>query len=262
MNASFVHQKQHNVSHSHWLVWALIGSALLHLTLTVVIPHLEHEKKPKPKELKVELVKLETPKPAPEPVPEPPKPEPPKPEPPKPKPKPKPKPIKQKVVRKPKPKPLPPPETPPPVQPEPVLAPQPVEAPPPVITAAPTATAAPKMVVPEPPPPPPPPPPEPAGPSQADINAYSSQLHAEFRRNQRYPKMAQRRGVQGDVDLLIGLNASGGVTSVSIAKSSGSSVLDKEAIKTVKRSNIQRLMPDILKGKIDKITVTLSFKLQ
>ncbi len=48
---------------------------------------------------------------------------------------------------------------------------------------------------------------------------------------------------------------------MTVAESSGNESLDKAAIEAVKRSELKQFMPDILRGHIDTITVTLNFKL-
>jgi protein TonB len=112
------------------------------------------------------------------------------------------------------------------------------------------------------------PPPEPVkvtGPSDSDIDAaraaYRNQVQRELKRNQRYPKVAETRGIEGDVRLEISIDDNGNVTNVSIAESSGNSALDDAAIAAVKRSNLKQYMQDILRGYIDTITVTVGFKL-
>jgi protein TonB len=82
-----------------------------------------------------------------------------------------------------------------------------------------------------------------------------------LKRNQRYPKIAQQRSIQGDVGLEISIDANGNVTNVTVVESSGNDSLDNAAIDAVKRSNIKQYMKDILRGYVDKITVTVGFKL-
>ncbi len=115
------------------------------------------------------------------------------------------------------------------------------------------------------PPPPPPEPPQASSPSESDIDAarsaYRNQVQRELKRNQRYPKIAETRGIEGDVKLEISIDHAGNVTNVAIAESSGNSALDDAAIAAVKRSNLKQYMQDILRGHVDKITVTVGFKL-
>lgn len=245
--------KQHN-DNSHLLIWTLLCSILLHITFAVLVPKfkfdpINREKQP----ITIELVKPKAPETEPEPVitPEPPKPI--KPEPIKQPPKKtvvKPEPIKQPKVEMPAPSPI---ET----QPEPTPP-----APPPVIATTPTPEAKPEFIA---PPPPPPEPPKPTGPSQSEINAaknaYRNQVQNELKKNQRYPRIAQQRGIQGEVGLEISIDNDGNVTNVKVIESSGNDSLDSAAIAAVNRSNIKQYMQDILRGHVDKITVTVGFKL-
>ncbi|HAJ70453.1 MAG TPA: hypothetical protein DCO68_00075 [Methylophilaceae bacterium] len=235
-----------------WLLKALLCSALLHLVLAFIIPNFKFDPiKTLHQELKIEIVNPKQPEPAPAVIPELPKPVTSQPEPVKPKP------VPQKI----KPDPI--------VKPEKVIAPEPItptseSAPPPpeVIAVSPKVESKPAFVA---PPPPPPEPPKVTGPSEGDINAarnaYRNQVQNELKRNQRYPKLAQQRGIQGNVSLDIGLDHNGNVTNVTVAESSGNESLDKAAIEAVKRSELKQFMPDILRGHIDTITVTLNFKL-
>jgi protein TonB len=50
-----------------------------------------------------------------------------------------------------------------------------------------------------------------------------------------YPKIAIRRGIEGDVSLRVMLTASGVVSSVTVEKPSGSSLLDAAAVSAVKQ---------------------------
>jgi len=223
----------------------------------MVLPNLQFDApSPPPQALKIELIQPRQPEPEPLPELEPtPKPTPVEPPPVEPKPikKPKPEPVQQQI--------------------EPIQDIVPVETspqststspPPDVIKVAPSADVKPIEVA----PPAPAQPVEvqkPTGPSEADINAarnaYRNQVSRELRRNQRYPKIAETRGIEGDVKLDILIDNDGNVIDVKVAESSGNESLDRAAIDAVKRSNLRQFMQDILRGHIDKITVTVGFKL-
>ncbi len=244
---------KHSNNNNKLFVWTLLFSILLHIIFAVIVPKFKFDAlEPQKQTLSVELVQPKPPEPKPEPIatPEPPKPEPVKPQA-----------IKPEV----KPEPIKPVQKVNPVEPisKPVEAkPEPTPpAPPPVIAVAPTAEAKPEHTA------PPPPPPEPVktGPSQGELNAakaaFRQQVQAELKRNQSYPRIAQQRGIQGDVGLEISIDNNGNVTNVVVVESSGNDALDRAAIEAVKRSNIKQYMPDILRGHVDKITVTVGFKL-
>jgi protein TonB len=51
----------------------------------------------------------------------------------------------------------------------------------------------------------------------------------------RYPRLAQKRAIQGDVKLKVFVNEQGKVQAVEILKSSGHSILDNEAVRAAKQ---------------------------
>lgn len=246
MEAFITHAK----SNEHLLVWTLVCSILLHALIAIVVPSFNFTAEQPPiQELTIELVKPKQPEAVPVVAPETPTPA--EPEPVKEIPKPIKK-IEKPIERAPIAEPIP--ETSTEVEPAPP--------PPEVIAVAPKAEVKPTIVA------PPPPPPEPVkatGPSEGDIDAarsaYRNQVQRELKRNQRYPKIAETRGIEGDVKLEISIDNDGNVTNVSIAESSGNTSLDDAAILAVKRSNLKQYMQDILRGYIDTITVTVGFKL-
>lgn len=247
---------------NHLLEWCLVASLLIHALFMFTLPKPDYDlPPPKKQEIRIELVKEQPPvpvQPATEPEPTPPKL---LPEPPKPKPTPvkqEPKPIKQEPVpQKPSPVPEPVVETPRPA----------VESPtPPVIAAKPTVSEArPEVVVPPPAPPAPPPEPIKAGPSEGDIeaarNAFRNAAHRELKKNQRYPRIAQDRGIEGDVKLSINIDDHGNITGIEIVESSGNKAIDDAAMTAAQKSQLKPHFNEILRGKINNIIVTVSFKL-
>ncbi|TWB44697.1 outer membrane transport energization protein TonB [Nitrospirillum viridazoti] len=165
------------------------------------------EPPPPPPPLQIDL-------PPPPPPPAPPKPEPPKPEPPQPTPKPPPpKPVAVKPI------PLPPPPPVPP-QPAPVATPQPE---PPPSTAVQTATPAPASKGPD---------------------SYEGRLMAHLYRYLRYPAQARQRHQVGTAVVHFTLDRTGHVLSVTLERSSGSALLDEEAVATVRRADPLPPAPD------------------
>jgi protein TonB len=70
----------------------------------------------------------------------------------------------------------------------------------------------------------------------AAVSNYPGQIASRLRRSLRYPREAQRQGIRGEVHVQFTVNAGGGVGGVSIARSSGSPVLDQAALQTVQRA--------------------------
>jgi protein TonB len=224
---------------------ALLLSLGLHALVVGLMPGFAQE----PSKLADQLtVELQPPPPKPLPPPEPPKPEPEKPkEPPKKLPlPPKPLPVIQHKA-----------ETPPPVR----VA----ETPPPT----PVMAVAPKPSEPLPsftaPAPPPEPPSKPVA-APPDLDAaygnYGSILSREFAKHKQYPRIAQMRGWQGIARIELRIDASGNVTSSTIAESSGFEILDKQALDMVRKASPLPLPPEALRGRDFTIVVPVSFKLE
>lgn len=70
----------------------------------------------------------------------------------------------------------------------------------------------------------------------AAASNYPGKVYAKLRRSLRYPAEARRKRIRGEVHVRFTVSRSGGVGSVSVARSSGSSVLDGAAIDTVRRA--------------------------
>lgn len=177
------------------------------------------------------------------------------------------------------PPPPPPPKPPEPVKPKVVPPPQPVvqklsqpvvtktpetvpPPPPPVIAAAPKAEAPqPAFVAPTPPPEPPKP-----TVNQADIesakNQYGNLLSREVAKHKQYPKIAQMRGWQGDVELDLQIDGSGSLVTSKVRTSSGFEALDKQALEMVKKAAPFPLPPEALRAKTFNVIIPVSFKLE
>lgn len=167
------------------------------------------------------------------------------------------------------PEPLPVPRVEPPPVPvaqpriEPVTAPVPPPAPP---VAAATVQPAPVAA-----PVPPPAPPQPVAlKKEASVPAveprllliYGQSISREIKRYQKYPPLAQRRGWEGTAEVHLQIAADGKVTSITLGKSSGRSVLDEEALDMVRRASPLPQAPQNLRGRELTVTVPIVFKLQ
>ena len=251
---------QESKQFKHALGWCLLASLLFHTLIMCFMPRPTYETHPpQQQEIRIELVKQEVPPAVAEPEPAPVKPPPPTP----PAVKTSPKPVTPKPVEA-----KPAPQKVPPVTdtlPEPV-PPAPEITPPPVIAAKPDASnSKPEVTVPPPVPQPPPEPPKATGPSEGEIdaarNAFRNAAHKELRKNQRYPRIAQDRGIEGEVRLKISIDDQGNITDVEIMESSGNRALDDAATTAAQKSQLKPYFNEILRGKISNIVVTVSFKL-
>ena len=70
----------------------------------------------------------------------------------------------------------------------------------------------------------------------AAVSNYPGQVVSRLRRNLRYPSQARRQRIRGEVHVRFTVSRSGSVAGVSIVRSSGSPVLDKAALDTVRRA--------------------------
>lgn len=244
-----------NLKH-YSLAWALVVSVILHAGLVGFLRPFKLDTPIQKPPLTVEIV---------QPKPEPPAeivapPEPPKPEPPKPEPKPEPPPIKKPAPPKPieQPAPAKVPDTPPPAEPPRTEPPSP-----PVISAAPKVEEPPPVFT---APPPPPEPPKPVGPTEADIEsarqAYGNSLSREIGKHKRYPRIAQMRGWEGTVRLLLEIDTNGKVVSVNVEEASDREVFNTEALEMVKRMVQPPPIPDTLRGRSFTVRVPISFRLE
>ncbi|MDP8567469.1 energy transducer TonB [Methylophilus aquaticus] len=242
----------------HLLLWCLIGSVLAHIVMMFAISKPAYEVKHAPKqEIRIELVKQEVPQPEAiqQEAPPPPKPVPVKP-------RPTPTELKPAVPRKPSPL----PELPAEHRPQPTV--EPPTLPSPVIAVKPTVSDSKPETVTAPAPPAPPPAPEPvkvSGPSEGDIeaarNAFRNAAHRELKKNQRYPRISQDRGIEGEVKLSINLDDHGSITSIEVLESSGNKPIDEAAISAAQKAQLKQYFNEILRGRINNIIVTVSFKL-
>ncbi len=72
--------------------------------------------------------------------------------------------------------------------------------------------------------------------ARADANTYRGQVIAHLTRFKRYPESAMSRGAEGVPTVAFSLDASGGVTQVSLTRSSGQGDIDAEVIAMVRRA--------------------------
>ena len=66
---------------------------------------------------------------------------------------------------------------------------------------------------------------------------WQAQALAQLDRRKVYPRSAQSDGIQGTVDISFSVSASGQIASVSVVRSSGSSILDQAALDTARRAS-------------------------
>ena len=67
-------------------------------------------------------------------------------------------------------------------------------------------------------------------------NQILAKIKAKIERAKTYPRLAQRKGIEGRPIVLFEINPDGSIKSVSISSSSGRDIIDNAAIETVKRA--------------------------
>jgi protein TonB len=75
-----------------------------------------------------------------------------------------------------------------------------------------------------------------SGAGNAAISNYPGKVASKLRRTLRYPAEAKRQKLRGEVQVGFVVSAAGGVGSIRVVSSSGSPVLDKAALETVRRA--------------------------
>lgn len=229
-----------------------------------VVPEPIVERPPEPETPPEPVVEPPPETPAPEPIveppPEPPPPEPivePPPEPPPPEPKPKPKPLRKKPapIKAPPPRPAPEPQGAAPSEPVPPPVPQPPAPEPPPALPVPAETPPPVATPPEPPPPR-------ASFDDNVLDGYAQLLSGAIGRFQKYPRLAQMRGWEGTVEVLLRIAAGGAVREISLVKSSGFDVLDEQALAMVRQATPLPRPPADLAAQDFSVRVPIVFRLQ
>lgn len=101
----------------------------------------------------------------------------------------------------------------------------------------------------------------PTSPNPQAVNNYSNLLRAHIAKHKKYPRIAQRRKMQGEVIIAIQIGGDGSLISKNIQKSSGHSVLDKEGMNMMEKSKPFPVPPDTLKNSVTNVVVPIAFNL-
>jgi periplasmic protein TonB len=101
----------------------------------------------------------------------------------------------------------------------------------------------------------------PTSPNPQVVNNYSNLLRAHIAKHKKYPRIAQRRKLQGEVIIAIQIGGDGSLISKNIQKSSGHSVLDKEGMNMMEKSKPFPVPPDTLKNSVTNVVVPIAFNL-
>jgi len=93
----------------------------------------------------------------------------------------------------------------------------------------------------------------------SSITNYPGKIVSKLRRALRYPAAARSQGLRGEVQVSFTVSASGGVGGIRVVSSSGSPVLDKAAVETVRRAAPFPPIPDGAGRSSWPFTVPLAF---
>ncbi len=96
-----------------------------------------------------------------------------------------------------------------------------------------------------------------AAPVAAQSTPWTQQVQSLVKANFTYPRSAQVRGDQGRAVVKVDLTASGGITGVTLTKSTGSDILDREAVRIMHKI---KQFPTPPRG-ITNVSVPISWQL-
>ena len=251
MAAGWARATAWNGGNRHALEYAIAASLALHALALGYLPALPATKRPVAALPPLEA-RLEPAQPAQAPKPPPPprrvietKPSPP--EVMRPAPRPKPRPARKLVAKKPAP--ISEPVAQPAPAPEPVAATRPPRQP----AAAATLPAAPAPV---------------PGSAAARVDTasleaqYRAALIAEAARYKRYPRFARDNGWEGRVEVRMAIGPDGAIASLRVARGTGYSILDQQALEMVRSAKSQTAIPEGLRGKSFSVDIPVIFSLR
>ena len=101
----------------------------------------------------------------------------------------------------------------------------------------------------------------PTSPNPQVVNNYSNLLRAHIAKHKKYPRIAQRRKMQGEVVIEIQIKGDGSLISKNIQKSSGHKVLDKEGMNMMEKSKPFPVPPEAMKDSVTTVLVPIAFNL-
>ena len=97
---------------------------------------------------------------------------------------------------------------------------------------------------------------------RSDLGAYGESFGRWLARHRSYPRLAQMRGWQGQVEVRVHVAKKGSVIDVVITRSSGFEVLDRQALEMVKLADPLPDLPKSLKGQEFTLDIPITFRLE
>jgi len=100
------------------------------------------------------------------------------------------------------------------------------------------------------------------GPDPGSIGRFRVEFMDIAGRYKRYPRIAQDNNWEGRVELRIAFSETGAITSLSVRKSTGRSVLDEEALAMIRRAEPHVTIPPPLRGRAFTLDIPVDFFLK
>jgi protein TonB len=97
--------------------------------------------------------------------------------------------------------------------------------------------------------------------SNAAVRTWKSAMVMHINKHKRYPEAARPRQLAGDVQIVFSMDRSGRVLRSRIQHSSGSSLLDAEAMELFKRASPLPLPPPAVQGEIFEYSMPIQFRM-
>ncbi len=94
------------------------------------------------------------------------------------------------------------------------------------------------------------------------LGQYRLALIGTARRHKLYPETARERGWEGRVAVELVVDAGGELTAATVKRSSGHTVLDREALEMLRRAAALTPVPPALKGREFRLEVPVLFELR
>ena len=99
-------------------------------------------------------------------------------------------------------------------------------------------------------------------PAQEAMLRYQDMVKQRIEEVRRYPSRARRQGIEGTVYISFVVLSNGASRDIKIIRSSGSKILDKEAVATIKRANPFPPMPQELNEALNPMGVFIVFNME
>ncbi|MFM9847877.1 MAG: energy transducer TonB [Hyphomicrobiaceae bacterium] len=97
--------------------------------------------------------------------------------------------------------------------------------------------------------------------SNAAVSTWKSAMVMHINGHKRYPEAARPRQLAGDVQIVFSIDRSGRVLQSRVQRSSGSSLLDEEAMQLFKRASPLPLPPPAVQGEILEYSLPIHFRM-